>query len=82
MVRKFLLASAALALISTNSGFAADLPVKAPPVPVPPPVYDWTGLYVGGNFGWGWAHVDGTQLAPGTTNFPTGTVFARENYAG
>jgi outer membrane immunogenic protein len=82
MVRKFLLASAALALISTNSGFAADLPVKAPPVPVPPPVYDWTGLYVGGNFGWGWAHVDGTQLAPGTTNFPTGTIFTRENSNG
>jgi outer membrane immunogenic protein len=28
---------------------AADLPVKAPP----PPLFSWTGLYIGGNAGWG-----------------------------
>ena len=72
MVKKVLLASAALALFA-SPGFAADLPVKAPPPP--PPVYDWTGLYVGGNIGWGWSRVDDTELPPGTTAFPTGTVF-------
>jgi outer membrane immunogenic protein len=31
---------------------AADLRVKAPPVPVPPPIYNWTGFYIGANGGW------------------------------
>src|ERR1700688_4721956 len=31
---------------------AADLPVKAPPVYVPP-MYNWSGFYIGGNGGWG-----------------------------
>jgi outer membrane immunogenic protein len=74
VVKKILLAGAALALFA-SPGFAADLPVKAPPPP--PPVSDWTGLYVGGNVGWGWAHVNSTELAPGTTAFPTGSVFSR-----
>ncbi len=33
-----------------SSAFAADLPVKAPPMAPPPPT--WTGCYVGGNAGW------------------------------
>jgi len=37
-------------LLSTTS-FAADLPVKA--VAVPPSVYNWTGVYVGGHVGYG-----------------------------
>ena len=35
---------------------AADLPVqhyKAPPAPVLPPIYDWSGFYIGANGGWG-----------------------------
>jgi outer membrane immunogenic protein len=42
------------ALIGTPV-LAADLnkPVyKAPPTPPPPPIYSWTGCYVGGNVGW------------------------------
>ena len=35
---------------------AADLPRKAPTAP--PPVYSWTGFYVGGNIGGGWANRD------------------------
>ncbi len=39
---------------------AADLPVKAPvyKAPVVAPVYNWTGLYVGGNFGYSWGRQD------------------------
>jgi outer membrane immunogenic protein len=33
---------------------AADMPVKAPPAPVPPP-FSWTGFYIGGNVGAGWS---------------------------
>lgn len=42
--------TAGLALIAlAGRGFAADLPVKAPP---PPAAYDWTGFYVGGHIGY------------------------------
>lgn len=39
---------------------AADLAVKAPLVPVVPPVvsYGWTGFYVGGNFGYSFGYAD------------------------
>ncbi len=40
--------------ISVASAMAADLPIysKAPPVAA---VYDWSGIYIGGNGGYGWA---------------------------
>lgn len=45
------IATLALAQMAT----AADLPRKAPAYePPPPPVYNWTGFYVGGNLGYGW----------------------------
>ena len=52
----------ALAIASTfvTAAVAADLPVKAPPVPVV--IYNWTGFYVGGNVGYSWGRErdDGT----------------------
>src|SRR5215472_5281896 len=41
---------------------AADLPLKAP---VARAVYDWTGFYVGGHFGYG-----GGSFGPGTQPLP------------
>jgi outer membrane immunogenic protein len=37
---------------------AADLgmPMKAPPIAAPVPMYNWTGFYIGGNAGGGWSH--------------------------
>src|SRR5882762_10661339 len=32
---------------------AADMAMKAAPVPYIVPMYNWTGLYIGGNGGWG-----------------------------
>jgi opacity protein-like surface antigen len=54
-----------------RSAFAADLPIKAPAyTPVP---YNWSGLYVGANFGSafssGTAKIDGTAFDPGATAF-------------
>ena len=48
-------------LLSSFAANAADLAVKAPP-PVPAPVYNWTGLYIGVNGGWGWGRQDPLNL--------------------
>ena len=56
-VKKFLLATVALSAFA-GSAIAADLPVRrAPPAPafVAVPVFTWTGFYVGGNAGYGFA---------------------------
>jgi outer membrane immunogenic protein len=46
-MKKFLLATVALASLAIAApAFAADLPVKAPP-PVMPALYNWSGIYLG-----------------------------------
>ena len=50
MARVFV-SSAVGALIGALPAFAADLPVKAAPVPVA--IYNWTGFYAGGHVGYG-----------------------------
>ncbi|MEP9354738.1 outer membrane protein [Xanthobacter sp. KR7-65] len=56
MLKRALLGASALVLLAGTAS-AADLstryPVKAGPIPVQ--VFSWTGFYVGGNVGWGWA---------------------------
>jgi outer membrane immunogenic protein len=59
-MRRGLFAALAVAGIATASGtaLAADMqrPVyKAPPAGVLPVTYDWTGFYIGGHVGYGWA---------------------------
>lgn len=56
-MKKLFLHSLALAAIIAGPAMAADMPVKfkAPP---PITVYDWSGLYIGGNIGGGWADVN------------------------
>jgi outer membrane immunogenic protein len=65
-MRSLLLAGTALAL--TGQAFAADMPLKAPPRPVAA-AFSWTGCYVGGHVGAGWARADisdpsGVNIAP------------------
>jgi outer membrane immunogenic protein len=52
-----LLSSAALVFALPPSGRAADMRVKAPvrKAPAAPPVYDWSGLYVGAHIGGAWS---------------------------
>jgi outer membrane immunogenic protein len=51
------IAWAALALISlTGTASAADMAVKARPLPPPAPVLTWTGCYVGANGGGMWGY--------------------------
>jgi len=58
------------------SAFAADLPPTPPPrapvVYVPPvlPVYNWSGVYIGVNGGWGFGNAKFT--IPAQPGFPTG----------
>jgi len=55
---------------------AADMAVKAPP-PVAPAYFNWTGFYVGANFGGAWAISSDTGSSlfdvPGVGTFPTTT---------
>ena len=57
--------SAAFVLLATAavSANAADLPTKAyAPAPVVAQVYNWTGIYVGANGGYGWGTQDPLTL--------------------
>jgi outer membrane immunogenic protein len=71
-------ASAAM-LLSPLAAHSADLPAqtytKAPAV-VPPPVFSWTGFYVGGNIGYAWANNNWTDsLFQTSFNNPNNNVF-------
>jgi outer membrane immunogenic protein len=57
------------ALVMSTAAQAADMAVKAPPMA--PPVYSWTGCYIGGNVGGAWHHADQTA----SRNI-RGTIFA------
>jgi len=59
--------TAAAFLAISNSGQAADLPVKAMPLPPPPPPFSWTGFYIGGNVGAAWADRNVTDSFTGLT---------------
>lgn len=56
MYRKILLASVGAIALTGSAALAADLPSRAPP-PVylpPPPIFTWTGIYIGGQVGYAW----------------------------
>jgi outer membrane immunogenic protein len=60
-MKRFLLASAALALVVVaSSAMAANLPVKAVYKAAPVAAWSWTGAYVGGNLGYSWGRSDTT----------------------
>ena len=67
----------AAAFANVGAASAADMPVKA--APLPPPVYDWTGIYVGFHEGWEWGHVSDSYVG-----FPalTGTSTTSQPIAG
>src|SRR5262245_17699079 len=68
----------ALAAISSatlaGSAMAADLGARAPapyqPSPTPPPVFSWTGCYVGANIGGGWASKSFNDVSGFVTGMP------------
>jgi outer membrane immunogenic protein len=70
------LAGTAFSFVASGLAFAADMPVKAPlyKAPPPAPVHSWTGWYVGGNIGYGWARAsaDVNYFAPNSVGNPPG----------
>lgn len=66
---------------------AADMAVKAPSPPpmAPPPAYfNWTGFYVGANFGGGWANdsITGSSSFTSGGATTTSTFSGNNNYSG
>src|SRR5215831_5724004 len=59
-MKKILLALSAIA-IGTAAASAADLPARTYKAPPPPPIFSWTGFYIGGNIGGAWAHNNWTD---------------------
>jgi outer membrane immunogenic protein len=70
MVRKILMSTVVL-FGAMSVAAAADLPTqKGPPVYAPPPpIFTWTGVYIGGQLGYEWGHA-GTFVATGPSTGP------------
>lgn len=61
------LLAAAISLGAAQAASAADMPVKAPIYKAPPVVmYNWSGCYIGGHAGAGWARTEFTNTADTT----------------
>jgi outer membrane immunogenic protein len=88
MKRGLLAIAALIAPMVATPSFAADvparMPVKAPPIVAPIPVFNWTGFYVGGHFGYLWAHNNVEEaeiiIVEGHTNGVVGGVLGGANW--
>ena len=84
-MKTFLLTSAAVFGLFGASALASDLPTKAPvnKTPIIAPPYNWSGFYVGANFGGAWTtgslNIPGNNFYGGTTEF-IGGVQAGYNF--
>jgi opacity protein-like surface antigen len=73
-MQRIWLAGIAVGLLSWPA-LASDLPAKAPAykAPIEAPSYDWSGFYLGVNFGGGWSNgslnISGNNLYGGLTEF-------------
>jgi len=67
-MKNVLLRSVAVAAIAaTVVAHAADMPTKALPASAPMPPYNWSGFYVGANFGGAWTN--------GSLNLPNNSFY-------
>jgi len=76
-MKSAVLGSVALIAIGVSiPAHAADMAVKAPPPSAPAAPYNWSGLYVGGNFGGAWTsgnlNIPGNNFYGGLTEFIAG----------
>ena len=74
MRHRFLQGITLIAIGASVAANAADMAVKAPPIPEPP--YNWSGPYVGANFGGAWTsgslNIPNNNLYGGLTEFIAG----------
>src|SRR6188472_4005384 len=85
-MKKLLLGALGLAVMAAPAS-AADMAVKAAPVPYVAPMYNWAGFYIGGNGGWGQSNsclnfVDrfGTDFADGCRSRSGGVIGGQIGY--
>lgn len=65
-MKKNLLAGLAVAALMVSPAAAADLAYPAPATAyAPPPVFTWTGFYIGANAGYGWGDADYSSTIDG-----------------
>lgn len=85
-MKKFLVPSIVLSTFAVSSAIAADLPRAPQKAPVAPPVivYDWSGLYIGGHIGYGYAEADVTDrtILGGVTNLTSTQRIESEGFLG
>jgi outer membrane immunogenic protein len=75
-MKKLLVACIAAAACCGAPALAADMPVKAPAVAAPVPMFNWTGFYVGGHAGGLWSEKHWTFIPdPTITASPEPTGF-------
>jgi outer membrane immunogenic protein len=77
---QFVALALALCFGATSAALAADLPAPAsiPPPVYAPPIYNWTGFYIGGNIGAAWQGLSGTNFSDtigSTFTAPTNVQF-------
>jgi opacity protein-like surface antigen len=76
MKNLFRAGAALVALGMSVVAYAADMATKELPAPVSAPPYNWSGLYLGANFGGGWSNgslnIPGNNLYGGLTEFIAG----------
>ena len=65
-------AAVAVSLAGVGAASAADMAVKARPVPVP--VFSWTGCYIGGSIGGKWARAEDSVVIPAAAPVPLTTI--------
>jgi outer membrane immunogenic protein len=75
-MRKTIAAVATAISLASAPAFAADLPMKAAPMPAP--VWSWTGFYIGAHVGSGWGETESsitgiTAAVPGVPALTTNT---------